>query len=159
VEKGMRFFDFEVQGVEGFFDGRRGVGAVDLVKVDVVGAKTLKAVFDLVEDVPAGVAALVGPLAHFHGDLGGDDEVVAVALDGLADAGLRLPCAVDVGCVDEGDALFTGFVEDGGGSGGVDAAAEVVAADADGGDLEAGGAEVAVSHLVIALSGSEITRQ
>ena len=60
-------------------------------------------VLDLGDDPAAGDAALVGVLAHRAPELGGQHDVVAAALERLADDLLRLAGGVDVGGVDEVD--------------------------------------------------------
>ena len=67
-----------------------------------------------------------------------------LAEDGFGAAAL----AIDVGGVEQGDAGVERGVHDGAAFFEADAAAEIVAAEADGGDLEAGAAEVAEFHLV-----------
>ena len=56
-----------------------GVGPVDLVQVDVVGAEAAQAVLDLADDPAARVAALVRVVAHRAVDLRGEHDVVAPA--------------------------------------------------------------------------------
>ena len=55
---------------------------------------------------------LVGVLAHRHAELGGQHDVVAAALERLADDLLRLAGRVDVGGVDEVDAGVQRAVDD-----------------------------------------------
>ena len=79
-------------------------GAVDLVEVDPVGLQAPQRVLDLADDPAAGVAALVGVVAHRAVDLRGEDDVVAPpAGERLADDLLGLAARVDVGGVDEVD--------------------------------------------------------
>src|SRR3954470_339611 len=82
--------------------------AVDVVEVDVVGAEPTQRVLDLVDDPASGATALVGVLAHRHEELGGEHDIVTAALEGLADDLLRLASRVDVGGVNEVDALVQG---------------------------------------------------
>ena len=60
-------------------------------------------VLDLGDDPAAGAAGTVGVLTHRAVDLGGEHDVVAAALQRLADDLLRLAARVDVGGVDEVD--------------------------------------------------------
>jgi hypothetical protein len=79
------------EGREGLLDVGRGVRAVDLVQVDPVGPQPAEAVLHLREDPAPGVAAAIGPIAHLEVHLRCQDDVVATALERLADDLLRLP--------------------------------------------------------------------
>jgi hypothetical protein len=76
---------------------------VDLVEVDPVGVEPPQRVLDRPHDPPARAAAPVRVVAHRHEELGRQDDVVAPALERLADDLLRLAGRVDVGGVHEGD--------------------------------------------------------
>ena len=91
-------------------DGR--VRAVHLVEVDPVGAQAPQRALDLADDPAARDAALVGVVAHRSPELRGQDDVVAAALERLADDLLGLAGRVDVGGVDEVDAGIEGAVDD-----------------------------------------------
>src|SRR5215218_8962358 len=101
----LAFGDQLGQRADRLFDGRVRVDAVLVVEVDVVGAEPLERAFDrglhivcaAVDD--AGAAAGVGD----ETELGRHDDVVAPALDGLADNFLAVEGAVDLGGVDVGD--------------------------------------------------------
>jgi hypothetical protein len=81
-----------------------GLGTVDLVEVDPVGAQPPQAVLDLSHDPAPGVAELVGVVPHRAVDLGREDDVVAAAArQSLADDLLGFPARVDVRGVDEVD--------------------------------------------------------
>src|SRR5213080_3582276 len=69
-------------------------------------------VLDGAHDPAARVAAAVGVVAHRHVELRGEDNVVAAALEGLADDLLGLAGAIDVGGVDEVDAGVERGVDD-----------------------------------------------
>ena len=74
---------------------------------------------------------------HVHPELGGQHDLVAPAAEHLAEELLAgAGAAVDVGGVEEGDALVERGVDDGAGAFEVDAAAEVVAAEADDRDVQ-----------------------
>ena len=79
------------------------VGAVDLVEVDPVGAQPPQRVLDRLDDPAPRAAAAVGVLAHRHEELRRQHDVVAAALERLADDLLGLAGGVDVGGVDEVD--------------------------------------------------------
>jgi hypothetical protein len=86
---------------------------VNLVEVDPVGLKPLQRVLDLLDDPAAGVATLVGVLAHRHVHLAGEHDVVALAArQGLADDDLGLAAGVDVGGVYEVDPGIQRAVDD-----------------------------------------------
>ena len=130
-------------------DVRGGIGPVYLVEVDAVGVQAAQAVLDLAHDPQARVAALVRTGPHREVNLRRQDDLVAPALDGLADDLFRLPCRVGVGGVDEVDALLERAVDH--------AEAVVVVrvspwaehhrAEALDADLDAGAAERTVFHL------------
>ena len=100
------------QRAEGFLNVGFGVRSVDLVEVDPVGAEPLEGVLDLGDDPAARAAALVGIVAHRHEELGGEHDVVATALQCLADDLLRLAGGVDVGGIDEVDPGIQRGVDD-----------------------------------------------
>jgi len=101
------------QRPQGVVDVAGGVGAVDLVQVDPVGAQAPKARLHLPHDPPPGVPRHVGVGAHGAVDLGGEDDVVAPpAGQRLGHDLLGLPARVDVGGVDEVDPGVEGGVDD-----------------------------------------------
>ena len=61
------------------------VGSVYLVEVDPVGAESSQRVLDLLDDPAAGSSAVVGVVVHRDEELGGQHDVVASALQCLAD--------------------------------------------------------------------------
>jgi hypothetical protein len=85
---------------------------VHLVAVDVVGLQAAQRVLDLGHDPTPRDPALVGVVAHRAPELGGQHDVVAAALERLADDLLRLAGRVDVGGVDEVDAGVQRGVDD-----------------------------------------------
>lgn len=101
------------QRADGLLDGRVRVDAVLVVEVDVVGAEPQERAFDrglhvagaAVDD--AGAVAGVGD----ETELRRHDDVVAAALDGLADDFLAVEGAVDLGGVDVGDPDVQGPVD------------------------------------------------
>ena len=106
--------DEVVERAQRLVDGDVGLRAVDLVEVDVVGLQAAQAGFALLDDVAAAVAHVVGAFAHHAVHLGGEDDVVAlaVALERLAGDLLAAAAAVDVGGVEEVDAGVEGAVDD-----------------------------------------------
>ncbi len=142
-----------VEGAQGLVHRRLGVGVVDLVEVDVVGAEAAQRALDGVEDVLAGGAAVPGPGAHGAGALGGDHEVVAPApepppqdLLGAAHGVEGAAQRIDVGRVEEGDPAGGRAVEDGDRGGLVALEPERHRAETEAGDLEAGAAEADMAH-------------
>ena len=100
-------------GLRGLLDRGVRVDAVLVEQVDVVGAQALERPFDRGLDVRgtavdhAGAAAGVGDEPELRGDL----DLVAAALDGLADDLLTQERPVDLGGVDVGDTELEGTVD------------------------------------------------
>jgi hypothetical protein len=103
-----------VQGFHGLVDRGVRVEAVDLVEVDVVGAKTAQRGVDLLHDGFAGEPGSARSVVHSEEHLGRQDDVVAsgVLANRPADDLFRGSVAVDVGGVPEGDAEVDGLPED-----------------------------------------------
>ena len=134
--------------VERLLDLGVGRGAVDLVQVDVVGLQPAQARLDLAHQPAPAVAALVGVLAHRPVRLGRQHDVLAAALQGLADDLLGLPRRVHVGGVDDVDPGVERRVDDPDGVVvvGVAPRAEHHRAERERADLDAGTAERAHLH-------------
>jgi hypothetical protein len=82
---------------------------VDLVEIDVVGLEAPEARLDLAHDVdPRGPRVVEVAVAHGEACLRGEHYLPSDAFEGVADEALALPPAVDVGRVDEVDALVQG---------------------------------------------------
>ena len=116
--------DEGVEGVKGLFDGGDGVGAVDLVEVDVVGREALEGGVDGVHKVPAGGSDIVATGAGAAESFGGDDDVLAGEADvpeGRGEGLFGFAIGVDIGSVDEVDAGVEGGLEEGVGTGLIDA--------------------------------------
>ena len=108
--------DESIEGAEGLFDGGDEVVAVDLVEVDVVGLEAAEAGVDGVHDVTTGGAYVVFAGAGASVDLGGDDDAGAgdgEVFDGLTDRDFGPALGVDIGGVDEVDAGFDGYLDEG----------------------------------------------
>ena len=133
---------------------RRGVVAMRLVEVDVVGLQPLQRVLDGAHDVgPAARPLLIR--RHLHAALGGDDHLRAVAagLEPVADDGLALaaavaglPSRIDVGGVDAVEAGADKGVEQRERGLLVRRPAEHVAAEDERRDLQSASAELALLH-------------
>jgi len=153
-----------VERLQRFVQGRVGVVGVELVEVDVVGAQPAQRGLDRVEDVPARHALVPGLRPHPADALGGDDEVVAAALQPAAQdllgaaGGADVPAeGIDVGRVQEVDAGLGGGVEDGPAVRLVALQAEGHGAQAELRDLQAGAAEPRVLHGVSPAVGGGFT--
>ncbi len=66
-----------VEGLERLFDRRGGIISVNLVEVHVIGVEAAEGIVDGLQDGLAGEAALVGLVAVFVKDLGGEDDLIA----------------------------------------------------------------------------------
>ena len=143
--------DQVVERAQGLVDRDVGLGAVDLVEVDPVGLEAAQRRFALLDDVAARVALHVRVFGVHHAvDLRGQDDVVAaaVALERLAGHLFAAADAVDIGGIDEVDALIERLVDDGVRVVGRGLAAEHHAAEAEAADLDAGAAEGSEFHMV-----------
>ncbi len=152
----LSFGDEIVQGRQCLLDRRHRVGRVQLVQVDPVGLQAAQRRLDGQADVPARAAdSPVRPVraAHVHSELGREHDGVALTRERLAHQCLGQPSlrTVDVRRVEQ---RHPGV--DGGPDHGIRAflalrcgslPAEVVAAEADGGDDESGFSEGAVFDL------------
>ena len=98
--------------VKRLLDIRVVIGGVHVVDVDVVGIQPLQALLHRGKDVAAAETGVVRVLAHLPAHLGGEDDPLAPALERLADDPLAFALHVDIGCVEEIDALSNGVVHD-----------------------------------------------
>jgi len=130
----------------GLLDWCAAVDAVLVVQVDVVGAEAGQRSLDGGADVGWAAVDRAGGDAVAVSDeaeLGGDDDLVAAALQGPADHLLAVEGAVDLGGVEVGDAEVEGTVDRADGLGVVDSSLTGVGAghghgaEADTGDVEA----------------------
>ena len=131
---------------EGLLDVSTGIGAVELVDVDVVGPQATQRALHRGDDPAPGRALVVGVLPGRAAELGGEHDVVPASLQGLADDVLGV--AVGVGGVDDVDAGVQRLVDDAGRVlGGIaHGGGEHQGAQGVGADLDAGPAECAVLH-------------
>ena len=130
----------------GLLDRRVPVDTVLVVQVDVVGTEAGQRSLDGGADVGRAAVDRAGdhPIAvRDEAELGGDDDVVAAALQCPADDLLTVEWAVDLGSVEMGDAEVEGAVDRADGLRVVDGAFAGVrarhghGAEADAGDVEA----------------------
>ena len=126
--------DAFVEGPQGVGDGCVAVGGVEDVEVDPVGVEATEAVLQGRADI--GRLGPVTVVVHLHPELGGQDDLLPAGTESLAQELLALGTPVDVGRVEEGDAVVEGGVDHLGAAGGVDPAPEVVATEADDRHLE-----------------------
>ena len=136
-----------VQRAQRFLDRGARIETVDLIQVDPVGAQAAQTVLDGGHDVAAGAALFHADVVHRIAELGGQDDVFAAVAEHLTHRGFgTATLAIGVGGVEQSDAEIDGFVDDGAGRLEVDAAAEIVAAEADGGHEQAGRAQISDFH-------------
>ena len=92
-----------LEGAERLLERRLPIPLVELVEVDVIGAEPPQAGLAGPDEVMAGEARVVRPVAHRKARLGGEDDVVTAGPKRLTDDLLRLAHRVDVGRVDHVD--------------------------------------------------------
>ena len=127
-------------------DRTLGVGVVLVVEVDPVGAQPGEAALDRLADPRRERARRIRLAGRPGQELGGDDHLVAPRPERRAEELLRLPLAVHLGRVEVGDPGVERGVDNGGRGGGIEAPAEVVAAEADHRQVRAGRTELAGLH-------------
>ena len=136
-----------VEGAQGLFDRRLGIGDMLLVEVDVIGVEPLQARLDGRHDVAPG-GALQSPLpVHRPGKFAGEHDLVPPSGEGTAQLFLRpAALAIGVGGVEKGDAEIESLVHDGARRRIIDAPAEIVAAEPNRRDDQPGPTEIALLH-------------
>ena len=126
-----------VERAQRLFDRRVRIGEMHLVEVDLVGAQPLQAGLDGLHDRSARERA--GSALLSQPNLVARTTSLRRGAERLAEELFRRAVAVDVGGVEQRDAEIERAMHHGARNGDVmDAAAEVVAADADDGDFDAG---------------------
>ena len=106
----LPFADQAVEGSERVGDRGRGVGLVELVQIDTVGAQPPEAVLESAPDV-GGCCAPARPI-DLHPELRRDDDAIPPTLQDPSEERLALCAAVDVRRVEEGHAGFERGVDD-----------------------------------------------
>src|SRR5213078_1699087 len=136
-----------VEGAQGLFDRRLGVGDMLLVEVDIIGVEPLQARLDGRHDVAPG-GALPSPFpVHRPGKFAGEHDLVPPSGEGTAQLFLRpAALAIGVGGVEKGDAEIESLVHDGARRRIIDAPAEIVAAEPNRRDDQPGTTEIALLH-------------
>ena len=129
-------------------DRRRGIGPVQLIEVDPVGAQPLRLASTARHDVAARRALHLARAVHRHAEFGGEHDVLAPRAQGFAKVCLRpAAIAVDVGGVEQRDAGVERAMHHRARGGEVDAPAEVVAAEPDDARRRVRAAELALSRV------------
>jgi len=128
---------------------------VQLVEIDIVGLQPLQRGVDRIQDVLEAHALVPGPAPGAADALGGDDVVVALADQPIADdflgAAHRVAAAaerIDVGAVEEVDPALGGGVHDRTADVLLTLQTEGHGAEAEAGNGEAGAAELGSLHTV-----------
>ena len=106
-----------VECPEGLLQRRAGIPAVHLVEIDVVGLQAFQARLDGPQHVHPCRAGPVEVVAHRQAELGGQDDLLPQALQGIPEQGLAFPAGVDVGGIDEVDAAVQCVLHHAGGRG------------------------------------------
>src|SRR5208282_3180429 len=112
------FMDKLGHGTDRFLDGRFGINAVLIIKIDDINAEPLEAGFATGADV-LGLAAhaahvRVGAVAH-DAVLGGQKDFLAAVANGLADEDFIVAVTINVGGIQEVHAEFDGAMNGGNG--------------------------------------------
>jgi hypothetical protein len=120
---------------------------MQLVKVDPMGVESLQARLDRVHDVAPRGALELPCIVHRQAEFGCEDDVFALFAEDSSEPLLRAAVvAVAVGGVDQVDPDLNRLVYDAARRLEIDAAAEIVAAEADDRHFECGAAEPAFVH-------------
>src|SRR5260370_678974 len=136
-----------VERAQRLLDRRQRVRAMHLVEVDPIGLEALQAPLHSAHDVAPRRALEPLLLVHGHAELGRQHDFLAPVAEDLPQGFLRAAeIAVDVGRIEQGDAELECLVDDLARRLEIDAPAEIVAAQADDGDREAGASERALLH-------------
>ena len=144
-----------VERAQGFVDRRQRIVIVLLVEIDVVGLQPGQAGFDRGHDVAPRRALLGAVGRHRLGIFGRQHDVLAAVAEHLAQHGLGAAHAgVDVGGIEQRDAEIDRLVDHLARGFQIGALAEIIAAEADRGDAQAGAAEITNLHGDI-LSGGD----
>src|ERR1700730_10636819 len=123
-----------------------------LIKVDPVGPEPSEARVDRAHDIATGRAFEHFPRIHGDAELSRQHNIVAARAEDLAEALLgstemtAAETAIDVGDIEQGDAEIERLVHDLARRLQIDAPAEIVAAEPDDRDLQAGSTQVALPH-------------
>ena len=139
-----------VESAQRLIDGGQRIPHMGVQQIDIIAVEAAQAGLDTGQDVLAGQAGIVGPVAGSVAHLGGQHDPVTPPLEGLAGDLLRTAAGIDVGRVDKVAARVQELMDHAGGSRRVGAAPAVFAKDhgpqAQLGDHEAAPAQRLVLH-------------
>ena len=143
--------DDVLHGAHRLLDRRQRVGLVELVEVDPVRLQPLEARLDGLHRIAARTErrrARAGRPAEF----GGEHDVLAPFAEAFADETLRSAAvSVALGCIEERDAAVDRLVDDSARARKIKPAAEIVAAEPDNRDAQAGAPEIPEFHCDLPL--------
>jgi hypothetical protein len=146
-----------VERAQHLLDRRHGVEGMQLQQVDGVGAQAPERGIDALDQMMARGADIVRSVPRAQRELGRQDDLVAPAPDGRAEYRFGSAARVDVGAVEQVDAGVETDVDDAARTRDIGVApgaeqrafaAEGAGAEAEGRDLEARVAQIAVFHGV-----------
>src|SRR5262244_2342056 len=136
-----------IERAQGFLDRGLRVRAMQLVKVDPIGAQPPQARLDRVHDVAPRRPLELAGVVHRHAELAREHDRFALLAENSSKPLLRAAfVAVAVGGVDQVDAELDRLAYDAARRRKIDAAAEIVAAEADDGHFERGATEPPLVH-------------
>jgi hypothetical protein len=124
-----------VQGADGFLQGSRIIGEMQLVQIQVIGIQSHQTRFTGFYDVLPARTFIVRALSHGTSELARDDHRLTAALKGLSQHNLRVTPVVDIRRIVKADAGFKCRPDHLGGSSLIQFPPEVVAAQAQFADL------------------------
>src|SRR5262249_59574890 len=144
----LALVDEIVERAQRLLDRSERVDEVILVEIDPVGLEPFQARLDRAHDVAARTALELALRVHGASKLRRQDDILATPSEHLAQdrLGAAAP-AIDVAAVEERDAEIERLVDDGARALEIERAAEIVAAEPDGGDAQARLADVTQFHV------------
>ena len=131
-----------VEGAKRFLHRRPRVGPMELVEIDPIGPQALQARLDGTHDVVPRSEALTRRLAQARGKLGGENQVLATRPEDLSEHVFGIAVAIDIRRVEQIDAEVERLVHHRARRFEGDPPAEIVAAETDRRNAQAGPAEV-----------------
>src|SRR4029077_14454465 len=136
-----------VECAQGLLDRRLRIGPVQLIKVDPIGLQPPQARFERLHDIAPRRAAQLSGIVHDQTKLGRQYDILAARAQNFAQNFFRAASvAVDIGSVDQRNAEIERAVNDWTRGFEIGAAAEIVGAEADEGNLDARIAKLAFLH-------------
>src|SRR6516225_4385042 len=139
--------DQVTEGGDRLLPGRVGIDAMDVIDIDAVGLQPLATgVYRLHEMAPR-QAAIGYMWPHLLRDLGCQHPTLALGPNGRSDHALRASLSIDIGRIDEVDAVVDGMVDDAPRFVRIGGPAEHHGAEADLRDLDPAGTQHPIAHL------------